>query len=85
MYIRTSLVCSTLRVSSIRIFILIDPIYNNGYRRLVDRMPESASGGGDGGWDGVCPRGCLLQGVLEILKKEIQQVCIPVGWVPAAR
>ena len=25
MYIRTSLVCSTLRVSSIRIFILIDP------------------------------------------------------------
>ena len=26
MYIRTSLVCSTLRVSSIRIFILIDPI-----------------------------------------------------------
>ena len=29
MYIRTSFVCSTLRVSSIRIFILINPIFNN--------------------------------------------------------
>ena len=28
MYIRTSFVCSTLHVSSIRIFILIDPIFN---------------------------------------------------------
>ena len=28
MYIRTSFVCSTLRVSSIRIFILINPIFN---------------------------------------------------------
>ena len=32
MYIRTSLVCSTLRVSSIRIFILIDPIIQHGVR-----------------------------------------------------
>ena len=29
MYIRTSFVCSTLRVSSIRIFILINTIFNN--------------------------------------------------------
>ena len=32
MYIRTSLVCSTLRVSSIRIFILIDPKIQHGVR-----------------------------------------------------
>ena len=35
MYIRTSLVCSTLRVSSIRIFILIDPKYNKFHIQII--------------------------------------------------
>ena len=39
MYIRTSFVCSTLRVSSIRIFILINPIFINllfgNYRKTM--------------------------------------------------
>ena len=36
MYIRTSFVRSTLRVSSIRIFILIDPKYNNNQSGVWD-------------------------------------------------
>ena len=43
MYIRTSFVCSTLRVSSIRIFILIDPKYNS-YIHKYTRLHREATG-----------------------------------------